>query len=95
MSGIKLITSYFKVRSKDELEVDELLLSQVARHSRAASLEHALTISTVSSKVMSIGVASEVCREVTGLLVKENPTSMYILGLSTTINNTIMNRYQI
>jgi len=48
MSGIKPITSYFKVR---ELEVEELLLSQV---SRASSLEHALTISTVSSNVMSI-----------------------------------------
>ena len=40
MSGIKPITSYFKVRSKDELEVEELLLSQVSRHSRASSLEH-------------------------------------------------------
>ena len=48
MSGIKPITSYFKVRSKDELEVEELLLSQVSRHSRASSLQHALTISTVS-----------------------------------------------
>ena len=53
MSSIKPITSYFKVRSKDELEVEELLLSQVSRHS---SLEHALTISTVSSAVMSIVV---------------------------------------
>ena len=58
MSDIKPITSYFKVRSKDELEVEELLLSQVSRQSRRASssLEHALTISTVSSKVMSIVV---------------------------------------
>ena len=57
MSGIKPITSYFKVRSKDdELEVEELLLSQVSRQFRASSLEHALTISTVSSKVMSIVV---------------------------------------
>ena len=56
MSGIKPITSYFKVRYKDELEIEELLLSQVSRHSRASSLEHALTISTVSSKVMSIVV---------------------------------------
>ena len=56
MSGIKPITSYFKVRSKDELEIKELLLSQVSRHSRASSLEHARTISTVSSEVMSIVV---------------------------------------
>ena len=57
MSDIKPITSYFKVRSKDELEVEELLLSQVSRQSRASSsLEHALTISTVSSKVMNIVV---------------------------------------
>ena len=56
MSGCKPITSYFKVRSKDELEVEELLLSQVSRHSRASSLQRALTISTVSSQVMSIVV---------------------------------------
>ena len=57
MSGIKPITSYFKVRSKYELEVEELLLSQVSRHSKkASSLEHARTVSTVSSEVMSIVV---------------------------------------
>ena len=56
MSGCKPITSYFKVRSKDELEVEELLLSQVSRHSRASSLQRALTISTVSSQVMSMVV---------------------------------------
>ena len=56
MSGIKPITIYFKVRSKDELEVEELLLSQLSRHFKAASLDSSRTISTVSSKVISIVV---------------------------------------
>ena len=57
MSGVKPITSYFKVKSKDELEVEELLLTQVSRHSKASALETARTIiSTVSSKVMNIVV---------------------------------------
>ena len=54
MSGIKPITSYFKVISKDELEVEELLLTQLSRHSKASSLETARTINSVSSEVMSI-----------------------------------------
>ena len=54
MSGVRPITSYFKVISKDELEVDELILSQLSRQSRASSLATARSISTVSSKVMSI-----------------------------------------
>ena len=45
------------MRSTDELEVEELLLyHQLSRHSKAASLDYSRTISTVSSKVMSIVV---------------------------------------
>ena len=47
MSGVKPITFYFKVKSKDELEVEELLHTQLSRHSSR-------TISTVSTEVMSI-----------------------------------------
>ena len=58
MSGIKPITFYFKVKSKDELEVEELLHTQLSRHSnnKASSLvvESSRTISTVSAVVMSI-----------------------------------------
>ena len=54
MSGIKPITFYFKVKSKDELEVEELLHTQLSRHSKASSLEFSRTISIVSAEVMSI-----------------------------------------
>ena len=56
MSGIKPITFYFKVKSKDELEVEELLHTQLSRHSnnKASSLESSRTISTVSAEIMSI-----------------------------------------
>ena len=54
MSGIKPITFYFKVKSKDELEVEELLHTQSSRHSKTSSLEFSRTISTVSAEVMSI-----------------------------------------
>jgi len=54
MSGIKPITFYFKVKSKDELEVEELLHTQLSRHSKASLLESSRTISTVSAEVMSI-----------------------------------------
>ena len=52
MSGIKpTITFYFKVKSKD----DELLHTQLSRHSKASSLESFRTIiTTVSAEVMSI-----------------------------------------
>ena len=57
MSGIKPITNYFKVKSKDELEVEELLLTQVSWHSKASALETAArTISKISSEVMNIVV---------------------------------------
>ena len=54
MNGIKPITSYFKVKSKDVLEVEELLLTQLSRHSKASSLESSRTISTVSAEVMTL-----------------------------------------
>ena len=56
MSGIKPITFYFKIKSKDdELEVEELLHTQLSRHSKASSLESSRTIiTTVSAEVMSI-----------------------------------------
>ena len=54
MSGVKPITFYFKVKSKDELEVEELLHTQLSRHSKASSLESSRTISAVSAEVMSI-----------------------------------------
>jgi len=54
MSGIKPITFYFKVKSKDELEVEELLHTQLSRHCKASSLESSRTISTVSAEIMSI-----------------------------------------
>ena len=54
MSGIKPITFYFEVKSKDELEVEELLHTQLlSRHSKASSLESSRTISAVSAEVMS------------------------------------------
>ena len=53
MSGVKPITFYFKVK-KSELEVEELLSTQLSRHSKALSLESSGTISTVSAEVMSI-----------------------------------------
>ena len=56
MSGIKPITFYFKIKSKDdELKVEELLHTQLSRHSKASSLESSRTIiTTVSAEVMSI-----------------------------------------
>jgi hypothetical protein len=48
------LTSYFKVVTKDEREVEELLATQFSRDSRASSLESAKTLSTLSSAVMSI-----------------------------------------
>ena len=53
MSGIKPITFYSK-EDEYELEVEELLHTQLSRHSKASSLESSRTISTVSAEVMSI-----------------------------------------
>ena len=48
------IKNFFKVKSADEIEVRELLLTQFSRASRAKTLETAITISTISTKIISI-----------------------------------------
>ena len=53
MAGVKKLTSYFKLLTKDEMEVNELLASQLSRNSRTASLESAKTLITLLSAVMS------------------------------------------
>jgi hypothetical protein len=54
MSKVKKLTSYFKIVTKDEREVEELLATQLSRNSRTATIESAKTLSTLSSAVMSI-----------------------------------------
>ena len=52
MSGVKSITSYFKVLTKDELEIKELIDSQSSSlSSRVISNQSARTRSTLSTKV--------------------------------------------
>ena len=51
MSGVKPITSYFKVLTKDQLELSELLDTQSSRNYRTLSLQTAITNSTLSTKV--------------------------------------------
>ena len=51
MSGVKPITSYFKVLTKDELEIEELEESQSSSLSRVISNQSARTCSTLSTKV--------------------------------------------
>ena len=51
MSGVKPITSYFKVLTKDELEIEELKESQSSTLSRVISNQSARTCSTLSTKV--------------------------------------------
>ncbi len=50
MSGVKPITSYFKVLTKDQLELSELLDTQSSRNYRTLSLQTAITNSTLSTK---------------------------------------------
>ena len=50
MAGVKKLTSYFKLLTKDEMEVNQLLATQL---SKTASIESAKTLSTLSSAVMS------------------------------------------
>jgi hypothetical protein len=45
-SGIK---SFFKVKTANEIEVEELLLTQISRASRATTLETTKFISTIST----------------------------------------------
>ena len=54
MSKVKKLTSYFKMVTKDEREVEELFATQLSRNSRKSSLESAKNLSTLSSAVMSI-----------------------------------------
>ena len=54
MSKQSHIKNFFKVKSADEIEVRELLLTQFSRASRAKTLETATTISTISTKIISI-----------------------------------------
>ena len=51
MSGVKPITSYFKVLTKDELEIEELMESQSSILSKAISNQSARTCSTLSTEV--------------------------------------------
>jgi len=51
MSGVKPITSYFPVLSKDQLEIVELIDTQSSRNYRTLSLQTAITNSTLSTKV--------------------------------------------
>ena len=51
ISGVKPITSYFKVLTKDQLELSELLDTQSSRNYRTLSLQTAITNSTLSTKV--------------------------------------------
>jgi hypothetical protein len=53
MASVKKLTSYFKKLTKDEMEVEALLATQLFRNSRTASIESAKTLSTLSSAVMS------------------------------------------
>ena len=51
MSGVKPITSYFKVLTKDELEIKDLVESQSSSLSRVIANQSARTCSTLSNKV--------------------------------------------
>jgi hypothetical protein len=53
MAGVKKLTSYFKKLTKDEMEVEALLATQLSRNSKTASIESSKTLSTLSSAVMS------------------------------------------
>ena len=51
MSGVKPITSYFKVLTKDKLEIEELIESQSSILSKTISNQSARICSTLSDKV--------------------------------------------
>ena len=59
MSGVKPISSYFKVLSKDEREVEELLNNQFSRNFQTSALATAGSILTISSKVIDLIDLSE------------------------------------
>ena len=48
------LTSNFKQLTKNEIEVEESLATQLSRNSRMVSIESARTLSTLSSAVMSV-----------------------------------------
>ena len=50
-SGIK---SFFKVKTANEIEVEELLLTQISGASRATTLETTKSISTIWTKIISL-----------------------------------------
>ena len=54
MSKQLRIHSFFKVKTSDEIEVEELLLNQISRASRTATIDTARSISTISTKIISI-----------------------------------------
>ena len=54
MSKQAYIKSYFKVKSIDDLEIEELKLAQASRASRATTIETAASIKSISTLLMSI-----------------------------------------
>ena len=54
MSKQSYIKSYFKVKSIDELEIEELKLAQASRASRATTMETAASIMSISTSLRSI-----------------------------------------
>ena len=54
MSGIKPISSYFKVLTKDEREVEELLNNQCSRNFKTSALASAGSIRSISTKVIDL-----------------------------------------
>ncbi len=51
MSGVKPITSYFKVLTKDELQIEEFIESQSSILSKPISIQSARIYCTLSDKV--------------------------------------------
>jgi hypothetical protein len=54
MSKQLRIHYFFKVKTSDEIEVEELLLNQISRASRTATIDTVRSISTISTKIISI-----------------------------------------
>ena len=54
MSKQLRIHSFFKVKTSDEIEVEELLLNQFSRASRTTTNDTVRSISTISTKIISI-----------------------------------------
>ena len=65
MAGVKKLTSYFKLLTKDEMEVNELLASQLSRNSRTASLG----LKTIVLDCMPNNII------INDMLLKKNPRS--------------------